>query len=55
MVNMFSGSVPGDFLEERPASRVGSGEDKSLITPLEAPLYALLVYLTFFVYSKVVL
>ena len=55
MTNTFSGPLPGNSLKKRPPTHLRSKADGPLITPVEVPLYLFLVYLTFFVYSNVLL
>ena len=55
MMNLFLGPLPGRSLVERDTPHVGLEKDPPLVTPVEVPLYVFLAYLTFFVYSNVVL
>ena len=53
--NPVSGAIPGHSFMEWDSPHLSYEKDKPLITPVEAPLYLFLVYLTLFVYSSIVL
>jgi len=55
MVNLVSGALPSRTVLEWNPPHVSHKKDKPLMTPVEAPLYIFLAYLTLFVYSNVVL
>ena len=55
ITNLILGAISGHPFTQRHPPHVAYGKGEPLMTPVEVPLYVFFAYLTFFVYSNVVL